>query len=146
MGIKFANNISTSLAVPISPVATSIVISSFAGLPVLGIGDYFYATLTNNLDSIEIIKVTEVVADTLTVIRGQDNTTALNWLAGTVFELRVNAAALGQVKDDYFFQNPVVITGDSEILEDHNGLSAGPISINPGVVITVPSGSTWTVV
>lgn len=38
------------------------------------------------------------------------------------------------------------ISVDSTISTGDNGLSAGPVTINSGVSVTVPSGSTWVVV
>lgn len=38
------------------------------------------------------------------------------------------------------------ITSNATIQTGQNGLSAGPITINSGVTVTVPSGSTWVVV
>jgi len=32
------------------------------------------------------------------------------------------------------------------IATGNNGLSAGPVSVNTGVTVTISSGSTWTVV
>ena len=39
-----------------------------------------------------------------------------------------------------------VISQDYEITSGRNGLSAGPISILQGITITIPEGSTWTIV
>jgi hypothetical protein len=45
-----------------------------------------------------------------------------------------------------FFQNPQTITQDASVANSSNALSIGPISISSGVVITVPTGSVWSVV
>jgi len=42
--------------------------------------------------------------------------------------------------------NAVAISKSIVIPTDNNAMSAGPITINSGVTVTVPSGSTWTVV
>jgi len=38
------------------------------------------------------------------------------------------------------------ISADYTITAGTNGLSAGPITIDDGVTVTIPSGSTWTIV
>ena len=45
-----------------------------------------------------------------------------------------------------FTQNPQFILQNANVSASNNALSAGAISINTGVIITVPSGSVWTVV
>jgi hypothetical protein len=39
-----------------------------------------------------------------------------------------------------------IISSNYTITSGKNGLSAGPITINSGVTVTVPSGSVWTIV
>ena len=44
------------------------------------------------------------------------------------------------------YENAQTITVSYSITTGTNALSAGPITIADGVVVTVPDGSTWTVV
>jgi hypothetical protein len=44
------------------------------------------------------------------------------------------------------YENAAVIAADYSITANNNAISAGPITVNGGVTVTVPSGSTWTVV
>lgn len=44
-----------------------------------------------------------------------------------------------------FFVNPITVSADYTIPTNYNAGTFGPISINSGVTVTVPSGSTWTV-
>lgn len=53
-----------------------------------GAGNYFYATLIDNSNNIEIIKVTNRSTDALTAVRGQDGTTARAYSSGDRIELR----------------------------------------------------------
>jgi hypothetical protein len=96
MTIQWSNNASGALASSISPSSTTIVLAAGQGVefPLPGGGDYFYATLTDPSNNLEIVKVTARTADTLTVVRGQDNTTARSYAAGDLLELRPTAAAL----------------------------------------------------
>jgi hypothetical protein len=45
-----------------------------------------------------------------------------------------------------FFENDQVMTTNYTITSGKNAMSAGPITVNPGVVLTVPAGSTYTIV
>jgi len=101
MSIKFANNIKTTLASGISPLQTVFSVGSSLGFPVLAAGDYFYATLLNagytSGDPIEVIRVTNVSGNKLTVERGVDGTAASSWSAGSSFELRIPRIALEDI-------------------------------------------------
>jgi hypothetical protein len=48
--------------------------------------------------------------------------------------------------DEVFWENDQVVTRNYTITANKNAFTAGPITINAGVVVTVPSSSTWTVV
>ena len=45
-----------------------------------------------------------------------------------------------------FKENPTTVASSYTIRNNHNAMSAGPITINSGVTVTVGSGETWTVV
>lgn len=95
-GIKFTNFARSNLAVGLSTSDTTLSVTGTHGsrFPVLTAGDYFYATLENAVGQREIIKVTARVADTLTIVRGQDDTTAATWVVGDKVALRFNKAAI----------------------------------------------------
>lgn len=96
MAIKFTNNASAELASSISSSATTITVASGKGalFPTLGAGDYFYATLVDSSNNLEIVKVTARSSDTMTVVRAQDSTTAKAFVGGDKFELRPTAGGL----------------------------------------------------
>lgn len=48
--------------------------------------------------------------------------------------------------DKLFFENDIVMTTNYTITSGKNAMSAGPITVNPGVTLTVPAGSTYTIV
>ena len=62
----------------------------------------------------------------------------------------VDAGATGGGSDRVFFENGVAVASNYTIGTTFgataNALSAGPITINAGVTVTVPSGSVYTVV
>jgi hypothetical protein len=54
--------------------------------------------------------------------------------------------ATGAGGDAIFWENGQNVTTSYTISTNKNAMTAGPITVNAGVVVTVPSGSTWTVV
>jgi hypothetical protein len=46
----------------------------------------------------------------------------------------------------YLYENLAVVSTDYTISTNYNAMSAGPITINSGVSITVPTGSSYSVV
>ena len=58
----------------------------------------------------------------------------------------VGGGATGGGSDDLFIENGQTVTVDYTISSGKNAGTFGPISIASGVTVTVPSGSTWTVV
>lgn len=57
-----------------------------------------------------------------------------------------SGGATGGGSDKIFWQNDQTITTNYTISSGQNAGTFGPVSINSGVTVTVPSGSTWTVV
>ena len=45
-----------------------------------------------------------------------------------------------------FFENDIIVTDNYTITTNKNALTAGPVSVAAGVTVTVPAGSTWTVI
>jgi hypothetical protein len=101
MAIKFTNNATATLAASISTSSTSLTVTTSQGalFPTLGAGDYFYATLTDSSNNLEIVKITARAGDTLTAVRAQEGTTARIYAAADKLELRVTAAALSNFVD-----------------------------------------------
>ena len=89
---NFADSI---LASGITAGSTSITVTTGTGtrFPTLGAGDWFYAVLVDTSANREIVKVTAKAADTFTVTRAQEGTTALAFAVGSVFSLRLTVQA-----------------------------------------------------
>ena len=45
-----------------------------------------------------------------------------------------------------FYENDQTVTQNYTITSGKNAMSAGPLTINSGITVTVPTGSTWTIV
>lgn len=58
----------------------------------------------------------------------------------------IGGGATGATGDEVFYENEQNVTGSYEITAGRNAMSAGPITIDNGVTVTVPTGSTWTIV
>jgi len=54
--------------------------------------------------------------------------------------------ALGGGTDQIFYENDTVVTQNYTIGSNKNALTAGPVTINSGVTVVVPSGSAWSIV
>ena len=57
----------------------------------------------------------------------------------------VGGGATGGGSDDIFIENGQTVTTNYTITTNKNAMSTGPISINSGISVTVPSGSNWVV-
>ena len=96
MTALFMNNAFSTLASGITDVATSITLSSGDGakFPAPTGDEYFYATLIDTSNNLEIVKCTARSTDTLTVVREQESTTKRAYSAGDRIEMRLTAAGL----------------------------------------------------
>ena len=84
--------------------APSIDVDDASDFPDVSAGaDYCYATIDSG-SAIEIVKVTSISSNTLTVVRGEDDTTGLIFGTGSAVEIRITAAlltdVLGEVADN----------------------------------------------
>jgi hypothetical protein len=58
----------------------------------------------------------------------------------------IGGGATGGGGDQVFMENDSVITQNYTITAGRNAVTAGPVTINSGVTVTVPSNSSWVVV
>jgi hypothetical protein len=98
MGLKVTNNAFGTLNAGINSSVTTVVLAAGQGalFPTLSAGDYFYATLIDTSNNLEIVKVTARSTDTMTIVRAQDNTTARAYSTNDRFELRPTAALFNE--------------------------------------------------
>lgn len=91
---RFANRISALVTATVNSNDTTVALEAGTGtlLPVLGTDEIFRGTLIAATGAVEIINITEVVGDVITVQRGQEGTPAQTFPAGSRFELRMTAA------------------------------------------------------
>jgi len=103
MALLIKNNAYSTITGAINDAATSLTVAStgdgdkfpIATMGTGSTGDYFYATLVDNSNNIEIIKVRTRASGSATmsdIQRGQDGSTATSWDANDRIELRPVAA------------------------------------------------------
>jgi len=107
MGVKVTNNAYGTLSAGIAAGDTTITLDGGQGarFPTLGAGDYFYGTLVDTGNNIEVVKVTARSSDSMTVVRGQDNTVARAYAIGDRFELRPTAALFDDIANNVEVSN-----------------------------------------
>ena len=93
MAVVFKNNANTVLASDITSTATSISVLSGSVFPSLSAGEYFLCTLDDDTNN-EIVKVTAISGNTLTVERAQEGTTARAFSTSDTIESRVTAGIM----------------------------------------------------
>jgi hypothetical protein len=153
MAQQFSNNARALLVAGISYSDTSLVIqSSKADLfPIANTGsaslpaatNWFKATLQNSAGDVEIVYVRTRTAGSgvfSNVIRGQEGTAALSFVAGTVVGLRVTAADL---------QSALGVAGQNNAFTGNNTFSgtntfSGPITGAGIINLLYPVGSIYT--
>lgn len=97
-GPLFANNAVTSLAADLTVGATSLTVANSVLFPAPGVGEWFWATISDASDTVwEDVKVTAVTGTTWTVTRGTDGNTALAWSAGAIISCRPTASAMRDI-------------------------------------------------
>ena len=92
------------------------------------------------------------VTDSLLDI-GANSTRVRNIYADTYYgdganltNLPAGAPVGGASTNTVFFENDTAVAVNYQVTSGKNAMSAGPIAINAGIAVTVPSGSSWTIV
>ena len=65
---------------------------------------------------------------------------------GSAGEGSSGGGAVGGGNNKVFYENDQTVTDNYTITSGKNAMTAGPVSIDTGVVVTVPIGSTWVIV
>ena len=97
MAFKFINNWSTTLSAALSASATSVTVVSAAGLSLTS-GEVYRLTIQNADASLyELVDVTAISGNTLTIERGKESSTVQDWAAGSVVLCGVTAEQLDKL-------------------------------------------------
>lgn len=125
-----AANVTGVVAIANGGTGQTTAVAAFDALsPATTKGDLIVANGTDNV---------RLAVGTNTQVLTADSTTAtgVKWAAPA----SSNVTALG------LWENNATISANYTITTGNNGMSAGPISVASGVTVTVPTGSSWTVV
>ena len=80
------------------------------------------------------------------VIAGVVTATSFSGDGSNLSNLPAGAPVGGASTNTVFFENDIAVAVNYQITTNKNAMSAGPIAINAGIAVTVPSGSSWTIV
>lgn len=86
---------------------------------------------------------TEIVTSS---VLGSGTANSTTYLSGDRTWKTLPPAATGGGTDSVFFENSQVVTTNYTITDGKNAMSAGPITINSGVSVTIGAGEVWTIV
>ena len=150
--ILFANDAISNLAGNISNTATSVSLTAGSGVLFPAVttasGQIYIASFNDAATGLltEIVHCTNVSTDTMTIVRAQEGTTALAWLAGDFFANRITAgtnASFLQIPPDAVnqriarYQLAVARGSVQGFTTYHNVTNHVLLSIGPSIV---PSG------
>jgi hypothetical protein len=129
MGVALVkNNAFSTLAATITSSDTTINVTVGTGtrFPSIagGSGDFFFATLLDTSNNIEVVKVTAIATDVLTVVRGQDGTTAREYASTSRIELRPTQGLF----DDKLSKGGGALTGHVEAIAGASGSQVPRVS------------------
>ena len=79
-------------------------------------------------------------------IAGVVTATSFSGDGSSLSNLPAGAPVGGASTNTVFFENDVAVAVNYQITSSKNAMSAGPIAINAGIAVTVPSGCSWTIV
>ena len=87
-----------------------------------------------------------VTTNTGAIVTGVLTATSFSGDGSSLSNLPAGAPVGGASTNTVFFENDKVVAVNYQITSTKNAMSAGPLSINAGIAVTVPSGCSWTIV
>ena len=79
-------------------------------------------------------------------VSGVLTATSFSGDGASLSNLPAGAPVGGASTNTVFFENDKAVAVNYQITSTKNAMSAGPIAINAGIAVTVPSGCSWTIV
>ena len=79
-------------------------------------------------------------------ITGICTATSFSGDGSNLTNLPPSAPVGGSASNKVFFENDKVVSVNYQITSTKNAMTAGPVTINSGIGVTVPSGCAWTIV
>ena len=87
-----------------------------------------------------------VTTNTGAIVTGVLTATSFSGDGSSLSNLPAGAPVGGASTNTVFFENDKEVAVNYQITTNKNAMSAGPLQINAGIAVTVPSGSSWTIV
>ena len=143
-----SNNASTTLAAPISNVATSLTLAAGTGaeFPNPSAGQQFPLTMNDAATGLltEIMYCTARAGDVCTVVRAQESTTAQAWLAGDLAANLITAGVLAAYQQSAALQpaRTAQTGGAGGVFAMSTADNGGAVLLNRTLPVTTPSSTT----
>lgn len=123
----------------------------FQAFSVIGDGNTTYYTITDTVNGTWEVGIgTYTVSGTTlsrdTVLESSNAGALVNFAAGSKDVFVAYPAERAVIGGMGYVENSATISQSSTINAGNNAMSAGPVTINSGITVTVPSGSRWVVV
>ena len=80
------------------------------------------------------------------IVTGVLTATSFSGDGSSLSNLPAGAPVGGASTNTVFFENDKAVAVNYQVTSTKNAMSAGPIAINAGIAVTVPSGCSWTIV
>lgn len=141
----FASGVNVSGALAVGSTATIAGATTVAGTTTFG-----GAVIVNTSGALTLPEGTTAERPAVPAsgdIRFNVDTTQFEGYNGTAWgALGGGGGATGSGTNEVFYENDIEVTGSYTITTGKNAMTAGPVTVASGVTVTVPSGSSWTVV
>jgi hypothetical protein len=123
----------------------------FQAFSVIGDGNTTYYTITDTVNGTWEVGIGTYTASgtTLsrdTVLESSSSGSLVSFAAGTKDVFVAYPAERAVIGGMGYVENSATISQSSTINAGNNAMSSGPVTINSGITVTVPSGSRWVVV
>jgi hypothetical protein len=125
--------------------------AGFQAFSVIGNGNTTYYTIVDTVNGTWEVGIgTYTLSGTTlarnTVLESSNSGSLVNFAAGSKDVFVAYPAERAVIGGMGYVENAATVSSSSTINAGNNAMSAGPVTINSGVTVTVPSGSRWVVV
>jgi hypothetical protein len=126
-------------------------VGGFQSFAVIGNGNTTYYTITDSTNSAWEVGIGTYTASGTTlsrdsVLESSNSGSLVNFAAGSKDVFVAYPAERAVIGGMGYVENAATVSQSSTINAGNNAISAGPVTINSGITVTVPSGSRWVVV
>lgn len=134
----FANNVTTSLSAALTSTATTVQLLSLVGFPVVSSPDHLLITVTG-AGNLEILRITSISGSTVTVVRGQEGTTASAFATNSIVSVNLTKGTLETFRDKEISLDTAITAGKPKLLGKYYNSTA--MTLQPGVYVITLVGS-----